>query len=60
MYAACIQRAKEANKNIEAVILGCTEISELHDAYPITAGLPIIDPLVVLAKEVCQRAFAAV
>jgi aspartate racemase len=44
------------NEKVDAVILGCTELSIIHQMHPIisTHGIEIIDPLALLAKTLAQ------
>lgn len=45
--------------DLSGVILGCTEISELHHDYPIKPGqLKVIDPLELLAEALCRKSFS--
>lgn len=51
-----------AKKPFDAVVLGCTDLPVLHEAYPIPLGdLPaqigIINPTVLLAQELVNKSF---
>jgi len=45
-------------KRVDRVVLGCSELSVLHKAYPLRLDeVDIIDPLDLLANELCRAAF---
>lgn len=41
---------------IDAVLVGCSELSVLVDQFPLT-GIVIIDPLELLANQICKKIF---
>ncbi len=48
----------EEDPTIEGILLGCTELSVLLDAFPIeTVGTKIIDPLDILSSKLCRLIF---
>jgi len=52
------QRCLQESPHVNALILGCTELSELMDGDKTLSALgkPCIDPLVILAEKLCECA----
>ena len=40
----------------EVIVLGCTEISSVHESVPVSCPVPVIDGLDTVARLVVQRA----
>lgn len=53
-YQGLLYRVEE--EGIEAVILGCTELSYLHSMFKFPNNIEFINPLDLLAKELVRRA----
>ncbi|MEN9343753.1 MAG: hypothetical protein RLZZ453_540 [Chlamydiota bacterium] len=56
--ALWLQQESCHHAGVQAVLLGCTELSELHAAHPINPNkIAVLDPLVLLAKRVSEISF---
>ena len=42
------------SSQVDGVVLGCTDLSVLHDAYPISSSIPIYDSIKITAKKLLR------